>query len=246
MWVEAILTKDDLARLVGELLPLSIRLGEGGSLTLTDPTDVSLLAERGLRVTCKAELHWPVWKIDVPIKLHSLALVVTPTIDRQPDTTSESLVFKLTVEHADFAMVPAVIDDELTGRINDALAARHLQLGWNFTRTLSHVFPLPALLQSVDALALRVAWGRVKVTPEALVLAVSFHTDVGRRSSAELLPPAAPRQPELAIRRAGHPVAVTVPAPWMVGASIAAVSAGVGYAVGRLRQPPAVRSRRSR
>src|SRR4051812_5252728 len=102
MWVETILSRDDLAKLLAQALPLTIFLGEDRhdepaddrignqanqaqskgdhSLTLHDLGDVSLVPDVGLRVTCKAKVSWPVLGIDVPIGLNSLTLSVLPTI----------------------------------------------------------------------------------------------------------------------------------------------------------------------
>jgi hypothetical protein len=49
---------------------------------------------------------------------------------------------------------------------------------------LSHRFHLPPLLESLDSLSLNVAWGKVRVTDEAMVLAISFHAAVSRRGEA--------------------------------------------------------------
>jgi hypothetical protein len=84
--------------------------------------------------------------------------------------------------------------------INKELDTKHLELSWSFTRTLSHVFKLPSAIASGRAIELSAKWGRVKITSEALALAVSFQTDVHPRTSG----PEASPPPTLLRDRAGR------------------------------------------
>jgi len=173
MWAEAILTRDDLAKVMGDFSPVTLRLGGECTLSLREPSDVTLLVGRGLRVGCKAELHWPVAGIVIPVRINSLV------IDKP--TEGDRLVFKLELEHVDFAHIPSTIDEHLTERLKGVLAAKHVELSWNFSETLTHIFAFPPhLLGDIGSIGLQVAWGEVRVTEEALVLAVSFNTQVHR------------------------------------------------------------------
>jgi hypothetical protein len=51
MWLEAILSKDDFAKVAGELSPLRIDIAKGGSIALSTPRDLELVPELGLRMT---------------------------------------------------------------------------------------------------------------------------------------------------------------------------------------------------
>ena len=179
MWLEAILSIEDLTALVGQVAPMTLSLADQGHLELTDPREISLVAGVGLRLSCKAKLRWPVLGIDVPISLNSLTLLVRPEIAKS--APGESLLFKLEVEHADFARLPTMIDARITDKVNQTLVAKHVELVWNFTESLSHAFLLPASLQPLHAVALNVVWGQVRVTHEALVLAISFQARVKRQ-----------------------------------------------------------------
>jgi hypothetical protein len=178
VWLEAILSIEDLTAFVGQIAPLTISLADQGHLEITDPREISLVAGVGLRLACKARLRWPVLGIDVPISLNALTLLLRPEIAKS--TTGDSLLFKLEVEHADFAGLPTMIDTRITDKVNQTLIAKHVELVWNFTESLSHAFRLPASLQPLHAVALNVAWGQVRVTHEALVLAISFQAKVTR------------------------------------------------------------------
>jgi hypothetical protein len=176
MWLEAILSKDDLTKLVGRLLPVKIDLG-GGTLALHEPSDVAITPERGLLVRSKALVHWPVLGVEVPIALHELTVLICPEV-----TPDDALTFRLDIVHADLASVPAFVDARITDRLNRTLRERRAELTWNFARALSHVFHFPPSLSLVEALSLDVAWGRLRIMEEAIVLAVSFRADVLREA----------------------------------------------------------------
>ena len=180
MWVEAILSKEDLAQLVTQFAPVKIRLGEDGSISVSEPGDITVVPDVGLRVVCKAKLTWPVLGIPLPITLRTVTVILHPKVVKR--ASGDTLVFTLEIEHADLAGVPTLIDKKITEKVNKALSEENVELAWNFTKALSHVFKLPASLDPHEAFALGVAWGQVKVTSDAMVLAVSFHANVTKRA----------------------------------------------------------------
>ncbi len=185
MWVEVILAQEDLTTLFGQLMPLTIHFGgKDQYLSLSDLREVKLVPDTGLRLSCKAKVCWPVLGIALPIPLHSLIVLLEPHVVRTEE--GDILVFKLHIEHADFAGIPTAIDERITEKVNKELAARELDLSWNFARTLSRTVDLPRALRPVDSLDLRLAWGKVKVTDEAMVMAVSFHAKLSRAGQGEV------------------------------------------------------------
>jgi len=187
MWAEIIVSRDDLARLLAQAFPLTIHLGEPGSehsLSLSDLGEVRLVAELGLRVHCKARVHWPVLGVDVPVSLNSLTLMLLPSIGRSAE--GDTLAFRVTLEHADFSSIPTLIDKRITDVINTKLASESAQLTWNFAKTLTQAATLPAMLEPLEQFVLRPAWGKVRVNEEAVVYAVSFHTALVR--SGQVIP----------------------------------------------------------
>jgi hypothetical protein len=196
MWIEAIVSREDFTALAADLFPLSVHLGDSDSehyLLLSAATAVSLVEGRGLRLTCDAQIRWPVLGMDVPINIQSLTVLVEPSVPEG----SGSLVLGVQLEHANVSWLPALIDAKIVEAVNHALETKGRELSWNFAQTLSHEFPLPAVLQPLRALDLNVAWGKVRVTAEALVIVISFRaaavkTDRPERSlpPPELAPPA--------------------------------------------------------
>lgn len=233
MWLEAIFSRDDLSVLVGELLPATIRFDDDAWIALSDPSDVRLVPEVGLRVACKAKLRWAVAGIPVPITIHSLTVVLRPAI--VPGAVSEALSFDLRIEHADLAGVPDFVDVKITERVNRAIAERGVRATWDFGETLGRTIPMPERLEPIDALDLSVAWGKVRVTDEAMGLVLSFRARVVRAgqvvSRPSPKPAVAPRPTpvdanERAARSSQVPIAIA--AATVVGFLSGAVVAALG------------------
>jgi hypothetical protein len=125
----------------------------------------------------------------------------------------------------------------VTDLVNRELAAKHVELSWNYAATLSHAFELPPSLQSHDQLALEVVDARVKATGDALGLAIRFVARARRRSATsrrESPPaaaegpatplPAAQPEPARSVRVWSHPA-------WVGVATLMAL--GGAYALGR-------------
>jgi len=179
MWAEAIFSKDDLEEVTGQLFPLRICIGEGGNVLLTDRRDLALLPDVGLRMTITAEIHWPVLGVHVPVSVRSATLEIRPEIVERPG--GDTLTFKLHLDDVDVSILPDLVDRGIVDLVNRELEAKHVELSWGFTRTLSYVFGLPEALASAGALDLRARSGRVKITSEALAIAVLFEARVEPR-----------------------------------------------------------------
>jgi hypothetical protein len=174
MWLEAIVSLEDFQGLAAELLPVRVQLGAADSdhyLFLSAASEVSLLEGRGLRVVCNAQIRWPVLGMDLPINVDSLTVVVEPSVANE----SGELFVGVQLEHADVAWVPSLLDKKIVAAINEALKQKKAELSWRFEKALSHELALPEMLQPVRALGLKAGWGKVRVTSEAMVLAISFH-----------------------------------------------------------------------
>jgi hypothetical protein len=178
MWIEAILTSDDLNRVIGECCPLTISLGGGGSLLLSEPRDLALETGVGMRLAVTVEIHWPVLGIQLPVSVRTAVLEVMPAIS---DETGGSLSFKLHIDEVDISALPEFVDRGIVDLINMELEAKHVELSWRFLKTLSHVFELPDAMKSARAVDVRASWGSVKITTQALVLAVSFEVHIQPR-----------------------------------------------------------------
>jgi hypothetical protein len=178
MWLEAVFSRKDLESLAAQFVPLKILLRKEADrhIEVTGVRDISLVPDRGLRLTCQADVRWPFLGIELPVRLETLTALLTPAVTEPGDRLS----FSMQIEDLDLATVPAVLDRTIADKLNVELAEHDVDLAWNFARTLSHRFELPSSLEPVDGLDLRVRWGRVRVTEEAMVMAVSFQPSVLR------------------------------------------------------------------
>jgi hypothetical protein len=235
MFFEALVPLEDLRALIAEALPLTVRLDDTGglhSLALSELSEISLVPERGVRLVCKARLRWPVLGIDAPLTVNALRVLLVPEV--KPSPGGEILTFGITLEHADISGVPSLLDDAIARGVNEKLA--DIPLSWDFSKTFAQVVPLPILLEELDALRLRAAWGKVKVSEEALVFALCLHTTLDRRGEAavDLAPPALDAatpptrtDPEHALQAHASPVAVSLAAAALFGLAAGAAFFGL-------------------
>src|SRR5688500_2779571 len=128
MWLDAVVTTDDLQNVVDQLTPATIPLGERGHLFFDTPAEVSLEADRGLRVRCHAKLLWPVLGIDVGITIRSMTLLIVPSIESRDG--NRVIVFAPEVDALDLALLPEVGDTELRAYINRELQEKRIELPW--------------------------------------------------------------------------------------------------------------------
>ena len=235
MWSEAIFATEDLAHFAAELLPMQFKLGADGELRISDPRELELVPGAGLRLTVSCHLHWPVLGIEMPLSIRGATVMVEPEIAEGPK--SKALVFKLRLDELDLSMLPAFLDRGIVGLINRELEAKHTELSWNFSDTLSHVFDLPEGLRPASAIDLVASAGRVKVTADAVALAVLFEAHVIPRQPA---PPPGPTTADAAPAEPAPTIAPTGPslreAAVRYGVALA-IGAGLATMVARIRKP---------
>jgi hypothetical protein len=218
MWLEAILTRTDLESFVRDLCPLHLRIGDGGNVLLTDPRDVHLAPGAGLELTVSAEIHWPVLGLSVPIHVRSTTVEVRLSA---PANGGQNLSLAVRMEELDVQRLPKIADKSLVDHVNDALAEWGRKLCWEYGKTLQYAFKLPYSVASASAIDLTSTWARVRVTSEAVVVAMSFRAEVILRGLvAEGVAPAPPSA------RAARPLAntarpATAPAWSRLGAAVA-------------------------
>jgi hypothetical protein len=177
MWLEAIITHEDLVQVVKQFLPVKIYLHHEGDEVKTDrwlrldsATEVALIADEGLEVTCPAELTWGIAGMSPSVKVDALRVRIRPQVTEVHK--GHILDFHIEVEEADFHSLPAFIDGPIVKAVNAALATK--KIPWNFTETLTRTVGLGKMFDPVEALSLEVQWGKRRVTAEAITLVVSF------------------------------------------------------------------------
>ncbi len=184
MWLEAIITHEDLVQVVREALPVKIHLDHAQPATrwlmLHAATSVALVADQGLRITCPAELRWSIAGMHPNVKFDALSVLLRPRIVAAGGR--HVLDFSLEIEEAAVHGLPAFIDATIVSAVNSALSAR--KLTWDFTETLTRTVKLPEILEPLEALKIGVVWGKRRIGVEALALVVSFNLSFVRRRDA--------------------------------------------------------------
>jgi hypothetical protein len=184
VWIEAILTRNDLVDFLGQLSPVEVALGKGGRLVVALPREVSMVPGEGIRVIADLTIHWPLLGVDVPMKLEGLTVLLRPTIDCSAEVVPGPLVFELHIDRAGLAHMPALLDEGVAALVNEELSKKSARLSWDFRAMLSHVFDLPGALLSAASIDLRVVDGKVKVVEDALGLALELDTKVLKGATA--------------------------------------------------------------
>ena len=185
MWLQAVFTRDDLALLLAQWLPAQVRLGPPGSdrfLYLGRPTHVELVRDEGLRIQTRAKVRWDLLGVRVPLVIKSITLMLRPVVARK--NRRDVLQLQASVEEADLAVTPGVVDRSIVGIANKQLEAQAENLSWDFVKTLSFHIPIPDVVTPVESFDLIARWGEVKVTAKALTFAVSFKTRTHRANRA--------------------------------------------------------------
>jgi hypothetical protein len=233
MWLEAILSPQDLEQALRGLTPTTIQLGDEGALHLEAPESVALVENEGLRIVCGAKLRWAVLGLHLPVTIDSVTLVLEPLVEKR--AAGDVLAFKIKLEALDLAAVPAMLEGTVVDHLNVALAARHAELVWDFRETLAQRFDLPDVLDPARTLVFTIAWGELRVRADALVFAVSVHL---RIEESTLVPSPVPllQAPVRARAMSGslsERLAAASPAQLAVGSAIVALSVSMlGLAVG--------------
>ncbi len=198
MWIQCAISRDDFAQVLNKVLPLRVQLEPGtatsGVFYLSKAKHVSLVPDRGLRIRVQGHIQWPVLGVSVPVTLREVQLVLEPHIVGKG--RKQRLTFIPVVEQADVVAVPGFVEHWLIPKLNKQLASPSSEFAWKFMNTLHLDFPLPAQLDPVRKMGLRVNWGEVKVTRDALSLALSLRLKVVRGERVRPLDEAPPSEPE--------------------------------------------------
>ena len=178
MWLEAIITEEDLTEMLRELLPVKIHLNpqEGEDdpperwLLLQTAREVTLVPDRGLRVTCPAELMWTIAGMSPTVNIDELSVLLRLQVVEKHK--GHVLEVQLEVEEAEFHRLPQFVDTTIIRAVNVALADK--KIPWNFTETLTRTVGLGKTLEPIETLKIAVVWGKTRITADALGLVVSF------------------------------------------------------------------------
>lgn len=183
MWVLATITDVEALEFLTRLFPFRVRLDEAPDterfLVLDAPTEVKLVEGAGLRVSCPGRVRWslPVGGLDVSI--NRVRALLRPSVVTADDHAA--LRFVVEVEDINVEWVPALLDQKLAEIITKKLGATPLE--WNFTKTLTHTFPLPAVFDPPRQIATSVREPSCTVTATAMTLGLFIAVDASHAAT---------------------------------------------------------------
>jgi hypothetical protein len=180
MLLTAAVTKAEIAALIDALTPLRVIIDErrGRSITLGRPR-LELVREGGIRLRGDARLTWDVAGVAIPVTLQAWQLMLVPRIVTRE--SGRALAFEPVIEILDLKRVPGFLDDKIARAITDGLAQNRHRLTWEFARSLSKQFALPARIGG-GTFALSAVDGAVAVSEEDVMLTLRFEANVERRA----------------------------------------------------------------
>lgn len=176
MWLQAIITADDLMHAFAELTPTRIQLDDedpARAFELDPPSEVRFREGEGAVVHTSARLSWDVIGIKVPITLRSVQVLLMPSIEQDADG-NDLLALQARIEDLDLTALPGFLDAKLKDRINAALERPSSFVRWRFIRTLDFHFHLPRAVTPERDLHLAARWGATRVSEQGFVMAASF------------------------------------------------------------------------
>ena len=183
MHIEAVLTRADVTRLIGELTPIRIHMTPTDEdrrwVELDEPERVDLVPGRGVRVVSSGRVRYAVGGLKVPLTIREVQAMLAPRVVSDGDGEVR-LAFEIDLEKSDLVMVPDLIDTAIMNQVNDALTPRATNMVWAFSKTLTRSFALPERLEPLDRFELAVRGGEVEVDAEALRFRIQLDASVSR------------------------------------------------------------------
>jgi hypothetical protein len=188
MYLRATLTLAELRSLLDQLVPLRIHLELSEKretqpqrwIELRDPTDVSLVPGRGLRVVCSGAVRYDVGPLHSRVRIREVALLLVPSVRTTTGDDANALSLRLEIERADIAMVPDGIDALIIAGVNEILAPKAEHASWSIDRAMKLKVPMPPQLVPLDAFHLGAQWTGVTVGKDHVELEMKLSAGVTR------------------------------------------------------------------
>jgi len=177
------LHRGELIQAFRDFIPMRLLLG-----SLDKPDDlawiqidaidtVTFVPRRGLCMTCAALIHYPIPLVPDDFTVEHVSLAIVPTVVEGPD--GPLLAFVLDVDDLDIKYLPQFVERSVGKRINEALSKYATTIAWNFSKTFGSIVDLPKRLELVRSFEFGAPVGRVDVTDDSIIIAlslgVSFH-----------------------------------------------------------------------
>ena len=186
----AIITKDDLSSVIDQVTPLRVAIRPRRVIALGRPTNVELVAGRGLRIRGDARFTWDVGGITIPVTLRAWQVMLVPSFVARG--SGHVLAFDPVLEDLDFKAVPMFLDGRIADAVKNGLEAQRGRLAWDFERHLSVTHALPSSVSPAGDVKLAPTGGNVTVTDTDIRLTLEFALSVRRDREVEAAPESRP------------------------------------------------------
>jgi hypothetical protein len=170
MKLSATLARDEIALVLESLTPMRVSLdAERGRAIYFERPSVELVRDRGIRLQGAARVEWEVAGLAIPVAVQDWQVLVQVRVSPR-----RVIAFDPILEVLDLRHCPGVVENKLASVIDGSLAKARDRLLWDFGRTLSRRFWLPARVEPSRALDLVVVGGAVTVTSADLHLSIEL------------------------------------------------------------------------
>ncbi len=186
-----VVTRDELAALAAELVPVRIVLREHpyGAVSFGRALELELVENQGIRVRGDARIALSVAGLTMQVGVRAWQILLRPSVAG----AVPALAFDPVLEHLDLERVPGFLDGRIVEGVNEALAGGKKTLAWRFAEKLAALRPLPPKVSPRGTFRFVAASASVVVTEAELRLEADFRPELAleRRPAA----PAPPREP---------------------------------------------------
>jgi hypothetical protein len=173
--LRATVTLADIHLLLEQATPLRVHgKDEWRWIEINRPSEVELVAGRGLRVTTNGRVRLGRGDIQLPVRIKTITLSLTPSV------REGRLAASVEVEALDVAFVPGVVDEVVRSAVNKALAPLESNLAWAVGKTLRASKQIPPRLEPLELLLLETQRLDLVVEEDRVVLDVALAANVTR------------------------------------------------------------------
>jgi len=183
MDLEVRLTRDVLSGLLRQFAPIRLHLTPGDEdrrwVELEQPDVVELIPDVGLRIASNGRLRYKLAGLSLPLTIRRVELVLAPKV-LTPAPDDFRLAFELRIENADLELVPGLVDQALSDRINEVLRAEKTPLVWDFGKTFNKSVRMPERLEPLSHLLLSAKGGQIRVDRGVVTFRVALGASLSR------------------------------------------------------------------
>jgi hypothetical protein len=182
MLISAIVNRDELALVLESLLPLRVVLdAERDRSVIFEHASVELVRGQGIRLRGDARVSWDVAGVAIPIRVEAWQLLLEPRVGAVVAGKTHLIALSPTLERFELRSCPSLVAGRIGEALERGLGRARDRLAWDFGKTLSRRFFLPARVDPARALDFAVTGGACAVTGDEL----AFRVELSARVPAE-------------------------------------------------------------